>query len=298
MGVFGLNALLISAISSSLRDWQRRTQRALRQHEAAFDKAGRTIASLAKAEAALKESEARLREQFAQREQFIAMLSHDLRTPLTAAKLAALAARRVRGDEERIAVNSERVVRNIDNADRLIRDLLDASRVGAGQKLPIDPAECDLAAVARSALAELSAVHGERFALHAPAAIQGTWDGNALRRVLENLASNAVKYGEPGTTIDVFLAATDDSVELSVTNRGEPLSADEVQRLFTPYHRSGRAAKSGHAGWGIGLTLVKGVAEAHGGTVSVESSAERGTTFSVRLPREGVLSRSPPPRAP
>jgi PAS domain S-box-containing protein len=285
MGVFAVNALLISAVTSALRDSRRKTREALAQQDAAFAQAQRTIASLKKAEAALKESELLLREQFSEREQFVAGLSHDLRTPLQAVRMAAQLAGKDPRDAERIRTNVDRIVRNVDKADRLIGDLLDASRVRAGQKLPLEKADCDLAAVARSVLAELAEVHGDRFVLRAPAALRGRWDGKALGRALENLAGNAVKYGANDAKIEVDLAERDGEVELSVTNHGNPLPPEELGRLFQPYHRGAHAQATGRGGWGIGLTLVKGVAEAHGGTVSVTSSAASGTTFTLKLPR-------------
>ncbi|HEY6912076.1 MAG TPA: ATP-binding protein [Myxococcales bacterium] len=285
MAVFALNALLISAVTSALRDSRRKTGEALEQQHAAFAQAQRTIASLTKAEAALKESELLLREQFAEREQFVAGLSHDLRTPLQAMRMAAELAGHKPGDPERIRINLDRIVRNVDKADRLIGDLLDASRVRAGQKLRLERADCDLAAVARSVLGELAEVHGDRFVLHAPAELRGQWDCKALGRALENLAGNAVKYGTDGK-IEVELAEREGQVELSVTNHGNPLPPEELDRLFVPYHRGALAQATGHGGWGIGLTLVKGVAEAHGGTVSVTSSAASGTTFTLKLPRQ------------
>ena len=154
-----------------------------------------------------------------------------------------------------------------------------------GAKLPIEPAECDLVALTRAALAELATIHGDRFALRAPAALPGKWDRRALRRVLENLVGNAVKYGAD-QTVEVTLTDANGWVELSVTNQGDPLSPEELDRLFDPYQRGARAQVSGQGGWGIGLTLVKGVAEAHGGSVSVASSAERGTTFKLKIPRQ------------
>jgi PAS domain S-box-containing protein len=285
MAVFALNALLISAITSALRDSRKKTREALAKQDAAFAQAQRTIASIKKAEVALKESELLLREQFTGREQFVAGLSHDLRTPLQAVRMAAQLAGKDPRDLERIRVHLDRIVRNVDKADRLIGDLLDASRVRAGQKLSIEATDCDLATVTRGVLAELAEVHGDRFVLQAPAEVRGRWDGKALGRALENLAGNAVKYGAKDEKIEVSLAERDGQVELSVTNHGNPLPPGELARLFQPYHRGAQAQATGHGGWGIGLTLVKGVAEGHGGSVSVTSSAASGTTFTLRLPR-------------
>ena len=285
--IFALNALLFSYVHSTLR----RSQHALREQEDAVTQSERTIASLRKAEAALKQREEELRREAALREQLVAGLSHDLRTPLSAAKVAAMLAARHPLDEERVRVNAERIIRNVGTADALIRDLLDASRVRAGERLPLDRTACDLVEVTRGALEELAAVHGDRFVLQAPQVLPGHYDCNAIRRVIENLAGNAVKYGSPGTPIEVRLGHSDGWLTLAVKNDGPPIPPGEQARLFDPYQRGKSAVASGRGGWGIGLTLVKGVAEAHGGTVSLESGAQTGTVFTLRIPAQPQGSR-------
>jgi signal transduction histidine kinase len=106
-----------------------------------------------------------------------------------------------------------------------------------------------------------------------------------MRRILENLCNNAIKYGDTTSRVTVSLRQEGDEAELAVHNWGNPIPASEQESLFQYFTRTKSAEASGKRGWGIGLTLVKGVAEAHGGSVQVESSQEKGTTFRVRLPR-------------
>lgn len=221
------------------------------------------------------------------REQFVSALSHDLRTPLTAAKMSAQLIPRQPNLPDKVYSLAARVRHNIDRADQMITDLLDANRIRAGQGLPIELAPGDLWQVVADTLEELSTVHGERFLLHGEEPLQGHWDARALRRIVENLCGNALKYGDPTRAVTVTLKQEGDLVELAVHNWGNPIPPGEQEQLFQYFTRARSAEASGKKGWGIGLTLVRGVAEAHGGSVCVESTREQGTTFRVRLPMTG-----------
>lgn len=230
---------------------------------------------------------AELREERVLRERFVSVLAHDLRGPLSNAKMAVqLLAEQLAGldsDGPRGADAVARIERNLDRTDRMVRDLLDANRIQAGEPVPLVLVECDLVAIAREAIAELSAAHGERFLLAGDAAVRGTWGADELRRSLWNLGRNAVKYGAPETPITLSVRAKEDHAELGVHNQGPPIPRDEREALFRPFVRS-RAMRNGAKGWGLGLTLVRGAAEAHGGRVRVESDVTSGTTFTLELP--------------
>jgi PAS domain S-box-containing protein len=219
------------------------------------------------------------------RERFVATLSHDLRTPLTAAKMSALILIRKPDDADAVGKFAGKIVANIDRGDGMIRDLLDANRIGAGERLPIEVSECDANAVARETLEELATVHGDRFLLMAPGRpIRGYWSRSGIQRILENLCANAVKYGARERKVAVALSRSEPWLRLSVHNWGAPIPPQDQRTLFEPYRRTASAQAGREKGWGLGLTLVKGLAEAQGGSVSVKSSAENGTTFEVRLP--------------
>ena len=221
------------------------------------------------------------------RERFVAALTHDLRTPLHVAKLAAELLLGNTGQPEALETMSKRVVTNIDRAEGMIRDLLDANRIKAGQGIPISAQECRLDLIAAAAVKDIQEVEGSRLRiLNDAGAIVGYWDSNGLRRVIENLAGNALKYGANHGPVTIRLMQTDESVELQVHNHGNPIALEEQESLFQLYHRRASTSAAGQVGWGIGLTLVRGIVEAHGGTVGLASSAQHGTTFSVRLPRD------------
>ncbi|MCY1083096.1 ATP-binding protein [Archangium lansingense] len=238
---------------------------------------------LAREEAEATLSQLRLEREL--REQFVSALSHDLRTPLTAAKMSAQLIPRQPQLPDKVYSLAARVRQNIDRADQMISDLLDANRIRAGQGLPIERSPGELRQLVAGTLEELSTVHGDRFLLQGEESIEGDWDARALRRLLENLCGNAIKYGDPTRPVTVSLKQEGDEVALAVHNWGEPIPAEDQKSLFQYFSRTKSAQTSGKKGWGIGLTLVRGVAEAHGGSVGVESCREKGTVFRVRLPR-------------
>lgn len=220
------------------------------------------------------------------REQFVSTLTHDLRTPLTAIKAAGEMVLRHAENINLARTLSARIVEAAVRLDKMVRDLLDANRIRAGQKLNLALSECDLVEIIQSSISELSTHHGERFVFQAPAEVKGYWSADELRRVFENLSSNAIKYGDPQAPVTVRIEEAGNKIRLLVHNQGNALSPAEQTGLFRQFERSKSAQASGKRGWGIGLTLVRGVAEAHGGQVGVESSPEKGTTFIVELPRD------------
>ncbi|WP_257453707.1 sensor histidine kinase [Archangium lipolyticum] len=260
------------------------------QNKESEDLLARSLASeqLAREEAETVLSQLRVERNL--REQFVSALSHDLRTPLTAAKMSAQLIPRQPNLPDKVYSLAARVRHNIDRADQMITDLLDANRIRAGQGLPIEPAPCELWQVVADTLEELSTVHGDRFLLRGEERLQGDWDARALRRLVENLCGNAIKYGDPSRQVTVSLTQDGDLLELAVHNWGNPIPPGEQEQLFNYFTRTKSAETSGQKGWGIGLTLVRGVAEAHGGSVRVESTREKGTTFRVFLPR---MAKSP-----
>jgi signal transduction histidine kinase len=220
------------------------------------------------------------------REHFVSSLTHDLRTPLTAAKLnTALLARKLKHLEMEDKKPLYKIVENIERAEQMIHNLLDAHRISAHRPLPLEPEETDLVTLANETLEHIKAVYGDRFRLEGPASINGHWDPAYLSRLIENLCTNAAKYGTPSQPITVTLKDLGQEIELRVHNTGNPIPPDEQKELFSLFRRGTVAQKSGTIGWGIGLTLVKGVAESHQGSVSVTSTSDEGTTFLVRLPK-------------
>ncbi len=218
------------------------------------------------------------------RERFVSILAHDLRGPLSAAKMSSeLMIRRTEPLDGRrdLAV---RIERNLDRMDRMIRDLLDVSRVRAGQRLPLRLDHCDLGAVAEEVIEDLSATHGHRFELAKGEVVRGIWSHDELHRALCNLGTNAVKYGVSDRPITTRVERTPGGARASVHNFGNPIPPEKRARLFDLYSR---LREGSGTGWGLGLALVRACAEAHGGEAAIgESSEDAGTTFTIDLPSD------------
>ena len=220
------------------------------------------------------------------RVRFIAMLTHDLRTPLTIAKLSAQMLERkneLSPDEKSFL---HRISDSLSRMDQMIRDLLDANLIRAGEKLPIEIELCEMNLIVSKAIGDLTTVHGDRFRFSPKNPIEGYWSQNGIRRILENLCNNAVKYGHENAPIMIELNETNEHIELSVRNDGPPIPLADQLKLFEPFKRTESANTSKQKGWGLGLALVKGIAESHGGKISIQSSDVAGTTFTVTLPRD------------
>ena len=241
----------------------------------------------------LKERETLLRvaidnlgEQKRLRENFVSTLSHDLRTPLTSAKIGVqLLARVGSANPSVIPKHSELVIKCIDRITKMIGDLLDANRIEAGETVELVRTKFDLALLVQSVIKSLTLTYGDRFNTQIEENLVGNWSEAHLRRLIENLINNAVKYGDLNQPIAVKLSRESlQRVKLSVHNFGEPISREDQGALFEQYTRTESALESGKPGWGLGLALVKEIAIAHGGEVSVQSGAGEGTSFTVILP--------------
>jgi signal transduction histidine kinase len=221
-----------------------------------------------------------------QRDELIAAISHDMKNPLHTARLGAELIRRgptTASATERLA---EQILKSIGQSDRMIHDLLDGQRLRAGKRLPLKIEEYRMNDLVEEVVQDFTGKHGERFAVHAEPNVNGFWSWDGMRRTLENLLSNAVKYSDPHSEITILLRVVAGKMTLSVHNHGPALSAADQLRIFKPFERATSAERSGKQGWGIGLTLVQGIVDAHGGTVTVESTPDGGTTFTIANPMD------------
>lgn len=216
------------------------------------------------------------------REKFVSTLTHDLQTPLTTAKLATQLILK-NPDADSIKRNTERVLSNLNRIENMIRDLLDTNKIRAGKKLPLKVEEIDICQYLRVFSSDLATIHGDRFQINTPEKVVGFWCVDALRRITENLCTNAVKYGSETGPITLSIEVEEQSIHLKVHNLGDTIPHEELELLFKPFERS--KYTRGKKGWGLGLTLVKGLTEAQGGQITVTSD-ETGTTFIVTLPRD------------
>lgn len=226
-----------------------------------------------------------LRVQSELREAFVSTLAHDLRNPLAGAKTAIELIMRRPCEQGTHARMCSVALRSLVRLERMITDLLDANRITAGQPVPLRRGRCDLAEIIEKTVNDFRLTHGERFTVQSPGPVWGEWDAFAIRRVIENLLSNAVKYGDDSTPVTLSLRSSPDQAELEVHNFGPPIPLRDQKTLFERFRRTKEADRSASRGWGLGLTLVRGISEAHHGAVTVRSEAGEGTTFTVTLPR-------------
>lgn len=245
------------------------------------------VTDLKRAEETLQDTIDVLKRERELRERFVFTLTHDLRSPLTGARISAELLAKHSQDPEVLKKLSSRIIRSVDRIDYMVQSLLDANRIRAGEKLPLNLTEFDLIELVRDTLGDLSEIHGNRFTFQEHCSVRGRWDKLGLRRVVENLVNNAIKYGDPlrPVSISVFEESADSAV-LSVQNFGNPISKRDQATLFDQFRRSSEAESGTQKGWGLGLTLVRGIIEAHGGTVTVESNVRKGTTFRALIPKK------------
>jgi signal transduction histidine kinase len=216
-------------------------------------------------------------------ELFMVTLTHDLRGPINVVKMGTqLTLRRLERGDSHVDV-AVRMLGAINRLDSMIQNLLDASRLRAGQSLKLEFEECDLDKLVYEVVEDLNFSYGERFVVVSDSKINSYCSRKEIRRVIENLAINAVKYGEPNTPITLTLQQTATQISLTIHNQGNPIALDAQSILFQQFRRTTSAEEQ--TGWGLGLFLVKSIIEAHQGTIAVESTAEQGTSFIVKLPK-------------
>ncbi len=221
------------------------------------------------------------------KDEFFALVSHELRTPLTSV-MGYLEL--VLDDEEPLAEDHrhylEIVQRNATRLLRLVGDLLFVAQVEAGT-LALDPGPVDLAAVTREAVdAARPRAESRSIALSAEIADSGpVWgDRDRLGQVLDNLVTNALKFTPSDGAVVVRLGREDGCTVLEVEDTGPGIALADQGRLFERFFRADSAVRQAVPGVGLGLTIVRAIAEAHGGTVEVASAVGEGTTFRVELP--------------
>lgn len=241
---------------------------------------------LKRKESELKERVVELVEEKRMREQFVATMTHDLRTPLATIAMGASMLRKSPDlDPEKSMEIANRLASNANRIDQMITDLLDASRLQTGQTMPLKYQNCVLNEVILELVNDLPPEKRHLLRVVEKSRIQGAFDPEAIRRVVENLVNNAFKYGDEGQPVTITLDAQGASqVKLEVHNFGPVIAPEEQEKLFFPFQRLKSAEASGKKGWGLGLLLVRGIIEAAGGEVGVSSDEKSGTVFWVLLP--------------
>jgi signal transduction histidine kinase len=217
-------------------------------------------------------------------EEVLTLVSHDIRSPLSGVQMGCEFILGVPGRADKHRSILAMMLHSVTRADSMIESLLDVASMRAGKTISLEFQVCDLGLEVARMLKEMSLTKSDPLEFTANEPVWGDWGISGIHRALENLVTNAVKYGAPGTPIVIKLRRKNDQAILSVHNRGREIPIEDQEKLFQPFQRAGGAEKCAAKGWGLGLVSVKGIAEAHGGVVTVESGKGTGTTFTLELP--------------
>ncbi|WP_211356000.1 sensor histidine kinase [Lapillicoccus jejuensis] len=233
------------------------------------------------------------------RRDFVANVSHELKTPVGGLALLSEAVLDAHDDPEAVARFARRMQVESTRLTRLVKEIVDLSRLQAADTLT-DPQLVDLVPVAREAVdAVRVTAEDKRIALVvvSDCGDHQVWgDHDLLVTAVRNLVGNAVAYSESGTRVTVRVAAGDDLVTVAVTDQGLGIPAAERERIFERFYRVDGARSRQTGGTGLGLAIVKHVSSNHGGDVAVWSEPGQGSTFTVRLPA-AIGGRAPEPSA-
>jgi len=246
------------------------------------------IASVSRDISARKQAEAALREADQRKDEFLAMLAHELRNPLAPISNAAHILDMLKLENPRLIWATEIIKRQVMHLTHLVDDLLDVSRIARG-KISLKKERLDLVEVIKSVLETARGPilakqqHLDVCLPEQPILLEG--DAVRLSQVLLNLLDNAGKYSLEGGQIEVNVQLLEAEVEIQVHDNGTGISAELLPTIFDLFEQGARTLDRSQGGLGIGLTLVKRLVELHGGQVTASSpGVGRGSTFSIRLP--------------
>ncbi len=275
---------LLPAIARVLKE--RQTERELVREQAAREEAER-------AAAALREADRR-------KDEFLAMLGHELRNPLGPVRNAVHILKMVGPSDPTMQQARDMIERQVTHLSRLVDDLLDVSRITRG-KIQLRKERLDLVQLVRATTEDyrsLLEATGLQLVVDLPPGplwLQG--DRTRLAQVVGNLLNNANKFTDAGGRVAVAVAAVPGNLaEVRVADTGIGMERDMLARVFETFSQADRSLDRSRGGLGLGLALVRGLVELHGGTVEATSPGPgRGSTFTVRLPLEGVPAPRPRP---
>jgi signal transduction histidine kinase len=237
---------------------------------------------------AIAESVSRFSEAVAStQERFLAILSHDLRTPLGAIITSTRFMLETGGLEEPHRTLVARASSSARRMNQMVLDLVEFTRTRLGDAIPVVRAEVDARRLVHDVVVEISASHPDSVVrVDTSGDLRGVWDADRLTQALTNLVGNAVQHGAPGKPISVSARGLAQEVTFSVHNEGPPIPVEQQAAIFREgQHVAGRAPAAHQRHQGLGLYIVERIVAAHGGVVSLRSTAADGTTFTIGLPR-------------
>lgn len=217
------------------------------------------------------------------KEKLVGTLAHDIRNPISNAFLA-LDILNPEDSPETIEETKKMAVNSLNYSLKLIEGLLDAISVEAGEGITLNFEKANICKDIQWVVHEAKLMFTPEIILTSnSSSIIGVFDGTAIRRMLENLVTNAVKYGDQTHPIQVDVHEFENSFNLSVHNTGNPIAEEKQAEIFNYLEQGKSYNGDGIRSWGIGLSLVKAVTEAHGGEVELTSTKKQGTTFKIKI---------------
>ncbi|HYX31483.1 MAG TPA: sensor histidine kinase [Oligoflexus sp.] len=230
------------------------------------------------------------------REQFLAILGHDLRNPIGAITMGAtLLAEPQSNDVIEIA---NLMLGAAERMNRMVNDLLDLTRTRLGAGIPVTQKPMDLTPVCRQIVSELQPSHPDfQLRFESIGDLHGEWDSDRLAQVVSNLVANALQYGSSAKPVKLVAREKGQEVILQVHNEGLPIPENALKTIFTPMARHGSGAQSvdrNSRGLGLGLFIASEIVISHGGTINATSTEKEGTTFTVTLPRHPASKPAQP----
>jgi signal transduction histidine kinase len=219
------------------------------------------------------------------RDQFIGILSHDLRNPLGAITTGAAMMAVPEDDPQRRARVAATITNSAQRMERLIADFLDLTQIKLGGPIPLTRRRTHLQHVCEDVMREIRTAHRDVvLRLETSGNLVGEWDADRFSQVVSNLVGNGIQHGE-GTPVTLAAHGEGDRVTLAVHNGGAPIPAEAMPLIFEPLARGQAENATGSHSIGLGLFIARAIVSAHGGQITVTSSSDLGTTFKVVLPR-------------
>jgi len=219
------------------------------------------------------------------RDQFVGVLAHDLRNPLSAIKMGATVLTMTAENDQRHARVASNILRSAARMGRMIEDVLDFTRERLGGAIPLKRERMDLEQLCREVVLEAKAAH-DNVVLNCEftGELTGEWDRDRLAQVLSNLIGNAIEHGD-GDAVSVVARGQSEDVVIEVHNTGVPIPNEALGTIFEPLVQRPLEGASARNNVGLGLFIARAIVTGHGGKIDVASSGDLGTTFTARLPR-------------
>jgi signal transduction histidine kinase len=223
------------------------------------------------------------------RDTFLAILGHDLRSPLATIAMSGTYLVNAELDSNRIRVVGGRVLRSAATMTSMVDDLLEYARTQLGGEIPVVPQLANMREICQLALDDASAAHPDcAFELHDSGNVVDYFDSSRMQQVFSNLLNNAAQYRSKDCSVLINVNGEPDAVNVEVRNRGPVIPAESIHAIFDPLVQlsvTGQDQGRPSSSIGLGLFIAREITIAHGGTITVESSEASGTVFTVRLPR-------------